>query len=275
MDVAAVARPSSVRDIRWAVWVLLALAALVMVYGLTRSGFQIGSITFAAPILFAAAVVHAAPVDRRFVWGTVLIGLVPAVTVIAAVLPDVWFDVVPGDWKNATPLLMELGDPARLIARVLGFVGLGLLGLALGGVRTLVSAVILGLAVVLAIMNVVRFLGQPIEGLTTLDVARTIAFSLMYFVGWAFVFAAALESRRTLMAIGTGLTFALIAFDGLQDWWLALPRGPVDALLLVTGVLGLLGWVLMIASPLRGELSGLEVAPPAEALLDERPAELE
>jgi hypothetical protein len=256
MSVAAAARPGSMRDIRWPVWVLVALAALVVVYGLTQSGLQIGSFTFAAPLLFAAAVVYVAPADRRFTWAAVLIALMPVVLIITGWLPDFWFDTVPGDWKNATPLLMDLGDLAVQIARVLGFVGLALLGLALGSVRTLASAAIIGIGLLFAVFQMVGFLGSPIEGMPIDLTVRSLVFPTLYIVGWAFVFAAALESRRTLMTVGTGLTFALIAFDRLQDWWLALPRGPLDALLLLTGALGLLGWALIILAPLRGELNG-------------------
>jgi hypothetical protein len=256
MGVVAVARPSSMRDIKWAVWVLLALAALVMAYSLIQSGPHIGVITFAAPLIFAAAVVYVAPADRRFAWAAVLIALGPAVASIAGWLPDFWFDTVPGDWKNATPLLIDLGNTAQDVARVLGFAGLGLLGLALGGVRTLVSAAIIGVALLFSFIQVADFLGTQIEGMPIDMTVQSIVFPTLYMLGWAFVFAAALESRRPLMLAGTGLLVALIVFDRLQDWWLAMPGGPLDALLLATGILSLIGWVLMTASPLRGELSG-------------------
>jgi hypothetical protein len=256
MGVAVVARPGSMRDIKWPVWALLALAALVMAYGFVQSGPHLSTVTFAAPLLFAAAVVYVAPSDRRFVWAAVLMALPPVVAVTTAWLPDFWFDTVPGDWKNATPLLMDLGNVAQDVARVLGFVGLGLLGLALGGVRTLVSAAIIGTGLVFSVVQVADLLGTQLEGMPIDVTARSILFPTLYILGWAFVFAAALESRRTLMLAGTGLVFALIAFDRLQDWWLGLPQGLLDALLLLTGTIGLIGWALIILSPLRGELSG-------------------
>jgi hypothetical protein len=258
MGVVAVARPSSMRDIRWPVWALLALAAVVMAHSFMQAGPHLSIVTFAAPLLFAAAVVYLAPPDKRFVWAAVLIAIQPAVVVITAWLPDFWFDTVPGDWKNATPLLMDLGSAAVQIARVLEFIGLALLGLAMGGVRTRASAAIIGAGVlfaVLAVADSIQFLTSQ-EGLPIDMTVRSIAFPPLNILLWAFVFAAALESRRMLMAAGTGLLFALIGFDRLQDWWLALPSGPLDALVLVTGMISVIGWALVILSPLRGELSG-------------------
>lgn len=256
MGVAVVARPGSMRDIKWPVWALLALAALVMAYGFVQSGPHLSTVTFAAPLLFAAAVVYVAPSDRRFVWAAVLMALPPVVAATTAWLPDFWFDTVPGDWKNATPLLMDLGNVAQDVARVLGFVGLGLLGLALGGVRTLVSAAIVAVALLFSVLHVVGFLGNQIEGSPIDLTVRSIAFPTLFIVGWAFVLAAALESRRKMLAAGAGLVFALIAFDRLQDWWLALPEGPLNMLLAAAGTLAFIGWALLILSPLRGELSG-------------------
>lgn len=255
MSVLAVARPGSLRDIGWPVWVLIALAAVVMVYGFVQSGLDIGRLSFAAPILFAAAVAYAKPSDRRFLWGAVLIAVAPVVGVVTAVLPDLWFDAVPGDWKNATPLLMDLGHLARVIAQVLGFVGLGLLGLALGGIRTVLSmAIIVGGILVAAVVDV-RSLPIGTEEWPIDLVVRSAAFPLLYAGGWAFVCAAALESRRRLMLIGTGLIFALILVDYLQALWLTTPDAALTLFLLVTSSLHLVGWVLVIVAALRGELN--------------------
>ena len=261
MSVLAVARPSSMRDMKWPVWVLLALAALVMAYSVIQYGLHLSTLAFAAPLLFAAAVVYVAPSDKRFAWAAVLIALQPAVAIIAAWLPNFWFDTVPGDWKNATPLLMDLGNIAQDVARLLLFAGLGLLGLALGGVRTLVSAAIIGVGVLFSIFQAAEFLGTQIDGMPIEMTVQSIVFPTLYIVGWAFVFAAALESRRPLMLAGTGLLVALIVFDRLQDWWLAMPQGNVNALLVGTAMLSVLAAVLMILSPLRGELNGTPSRP--------------
>ena len=101
-------------------------------------------------------------------------------------------------------------------------------------------------------MNLMRFLGQPIvESLSTLQIAQTIVFSMIYGVGWAFVFAAALESRRALTSIGFGLIVAVIAFDYI-DLYQAVPG---DVLLVGIAVVNLIGWALVIAAALRGELN--------------------
>lgn len=255
MIVQAVGRPSSLRDIPWPTWVLLALAALVLVRGFTQPVFApVGTLTFAAPLLFAAAVVYVAPADRRFVWAAILLAVSPAAFLIGGTLPDVWFDMAPGDWKNATPLLMDLADIARQIANVLTLVGLGLLGLALGGMRNLASAVILGVGFLFGALVAIRFLGNPIEGMDALSLAQTLVFPVLLAIGWAFVFAAALESRRRLMLVGTGLLFAILAV-GYTELPETLFSSGLDVLFTALAVVNLVGWALLIVAALRGELT--------------------
>ena len=254
MTVAAVARPSSLRDVAWATWILLALGGLMVLYVFTQpGGLALGTFSFVAPVFFAAAVIYAAPMDRRFVWGAVLIALAPAVWFIAGVLPDAWFAVVPGDWKNATPLLMELGDLAHPIAQVFGYIGLGLFGVALGGVRTILSVAIIGAGLLLGALRVVEFLGNPIESMPIDITVRSIVFPLLYAGGWAFVFAATLESRRILTIVGTGLLFADVVINVVLGLWPS--YDPDGTVLLIYSVPVLAGWILLIAAALRGELN--------------------
>jgi hypothetical protein len=255
MSVAPAVLLGNVRAIPRIARVLLVVGVLMLVYAVTRpAGATLATLAFTAPVFFAAAVAYAAPADRRFVWGAVLIAALPAVIIVSAWLPDAWFVVAPGDWKNATPLLMDLGDPARLVARLLGFVGAGLLGLALGGVRTVVSVAIIGAGVLLGVVSAVRSLGNPIEGMPIDVIVQSASFPALYLVGWAFVLAAAVESRRALMATGTGLIFAILALNNLQYSWSGLQDPVPSNLLLATVLLEFIAWALVIAAALRGEL---------------------
>ena len=215
----------------------------------------IGTLGFAAPVVFAAVVVYLRPPDMRFTWAALAIAATPVVVLIANWLPDAWFALAPADWKNAAQLLLDLGGIARVLATVLGFVGLGLFGLALGGVRTFMSAVILAFAALVAAAGVIWVGAHPIADLPLLDLVRSISFSVLTVMGWAFVFAAALESLRTLTLIGSGLVLANTVINVVLLWWTIGPNVNTDLLALIVGIPTLFGWIALIAAALRGELS--------------------
>ncbi len=253
-----VARPTSLRAVPWTVWVLLALAALIVVRGFTQTVVQpLGTLAFAAPVLFAAAVIFVAPKDRRFVWAALFLAATPAVNLIANTLPGVWQSVAPGEWKNAVPLLIDLGSVAHDVATLLAIIGLGVLGLALGGVRSFMSVLILGFGVLVAVLNVIWVGAHPIEEFPLFELARSVAYSTLYVMGWAFVFAAALESLRSLTLIGSGLLFANVVINALLLWWSPGQGANTDFLYLVISLPSLAGWLLLIYGALRGELNAV------------------
>ncbi|MEO8626191.1 MAG: hypothetical protein ABI452_05775 [Candidatus Limnocylindrales bacterium] len=257
MNVEAVARPMSWRAIPWAVLALLVIAGLIVARSLSLNQFSpIGTLGFAAPVVFAAVVLYLRPADRRFRWAALAIAATPVVALIANWLPDAWFSLAPGDWKNAAQLLLDVGGVARLVATILGFVGLALLGLALGGVRTFMSAVILAFAALVAAAGVIWVGAHPVADLPLLDLVRSIAFSVLTVMGWAFVFAAALESLRTLTLIGSGLVLANTVINVLLLWWTIPASANTDLLSLLVGGPTLVGWIVLILAALRGELSG-------------------
>ncbi|MDL2334813.1 MAG: hypothetical protein QFC55_02130 [Chloroflexota bacterium] len=256
MNVEAVARPLNWRAIPWAALILTVICGLIVVRSLALGQFSpIGTLGFAAPVAFAAVVAYVRPPDRRFTWAALAIAATPVVVLAANWLPDAWFSLTPGDWKNAAQLLLDAGGVARVVAIVLGFVGLGLLGLAFGGVRTFMSAVILAFGVLVAAAGVIWVLAHPIADLPLLDLARSVAFSVLTVIGWAFVFAAALEALRTLSLIGTGLILANTVINVLLLWWTIPASANTDLLSLLVGGPTLLGWIALMAAALRGELS--------------------
>jgi hypothetical protein len=246
------------RAIPWAALALLVIAGLIVVRSLTVGQFApIGTLAFCGPVFFAAAVLFVTPVDRRFTWAALALAATPAVTLLANWLPDAWFWLAPGDWKNATQLLLDLGGVLRVIATVLGFIGLALFGLALGGVRMFMSAVILAFAALVAAAGVIWVFAHPVEDLPLFDLARSVSFSTITVMGWAFVFAAALESLRTWTLIGSGLIFTNVVINVLLLWITLGPDSNLALLALIVGVPTLVGWLALSMGALRGELSAL------------------
>lgn len=261
MGVAMVARPASLRAIPWATWVLLAVAALVLVGWFVKAGPQLGILTIAAPVVFAAAVVYAAPADRRFTWAALALAADPVIRTIWNYLPEAVFTYAPGDWRNAAFFLQDMGPIARDVASVLTIVGLGLLGLALGRARTRLSAAIVGVGVVVAIVHAILIADSfsamsypPGDSTPIVMLARGILISTLTVVAWAFVFAAALESRRKLMAIGTGLLFVITVLNYVTPLRETLLGNDWVALLTAIVAVHLIGWALIVLAALRGEL---------------------
>jgi hypothetical protein len=254
VSVDAVAQRPGWRAIPWPVWLLLVFAGLIIVRSITASGFApLGALTGVAPVLLAAAVIYMAPADRRFVWAAVAIALPIIVRIIGAWLPDFWAASAPGDWKNASPLLYDLAAGANELTKVVGLAGVGLLGFAFGGVRTFMSAVILVFAGVVAAANVVWVSAQPIDGFPLVQFVTSFGFSVLVVLLWAFAFAAALESLRSLTLVGAGLVLANIVINDLLLWWQ--PGAGTDAGLLVLVASGpaALGWVVLIVAVMARE----------------------
>jgi hypothetical protein len=200
-------------------------------------------------------VVFVAPADRRFTWAALALAATPVVNLIANWLPEAWFAVAPGDWKNAVPLLMDLGNVAHDVASLLAIVGLGLLGLALGGVRSFMSVLVLGFGAVVALLNLVWVGAHPIDAFPLFELARSVAYSILHVMGWAFVFAAALESLRNLTLVGSGLLFANVVMNALLLWWSPGAGANTDVLYVIVMTPSLAGWLLLIGGALRGELN--------------------
>jgi hypothetical protein len=256
MSVVAVARPNSLREIPWAVWVLLAIAVGLFAYMFTRPGFTpIGALATVAPVVFAAAVVYVRPLDKRFVWAALFLAATPAIGLFAGVVPDAWFTYMPGDWKNGTLLIRDLAQLAQDVARLLGLIGLFLFGLALGGVRSFVSFLILALGAAIALGNLTWTFSHSIDGFPLFDLAKSVTYATLHAVGLAFVFAAAVESLRNLTMIGSGLLFLNAVISAVLLWWTIGPDANLDLLSLILGGTTLLGWLALIAAALRGEFN--------------------
>jgi hypothetical protein len=266
VSVEAVARPRGLRTVPWLAWLLLVVGALYVVRGLLPPGFSpLSSLARAGPIFFAAAVVYMGPPDRRFRWAALALAVPPIVRLLANWTPIVWQQVAPGDWRNAVPLLFDLGSVAADVAAPIGLAGLFLLGLALGGVRSFLSAVIQAAGAAIGLADLAWFFAHPVEQLPLLQAATGVIYPTLNVLGWAFVFAAALESLRSLILIGAGLVFANVVINAVLLWWTIGPDANFDLLSLIVAGPLLLGWLAMTAGALRGELNAPAPAPGGRA----------
>ena len=266
MSVGSVAWQSSLRAVPRLAWLFLVLGALVVLRSLVQPTFApISAIAGGGSCFFAAAVLYVRPVDRPIAWGAIALAFVPTIAVIANVVPNAWFAIAPGDWKNATPLLADLAGAASQVASLIAVAGLYLLAIGLGGVRSFVSFLILGLGAALALANLTWTLAHPIEGFPVLELVRSVAFATLYVLGLAFVFAAAVESLRNLTMVGAGLLFAAAAVSDVLLWWQPGPGTNTDLLSLLLGSLMLGGWLGLVAGALRGEMNDAAVAPRSRA----------
>src|SRR5438105_730215 len=110
MSAAMVARPTSLRDIPWLVWLPLVLVGGLFISARTSPGSgPIQALATPAPVVFAAAVIYAKPSDRRFVWAALGLAATPAVGLLVRLIPDLVFSYAPGDWKNAALVLRDIG----------------------------------------------------------------------------------------------------------------------------------------------------------------------
>lgn len=235
-------------------WVLLVIAAALFVRVITSPGSgPIAALATPAPVVFAAAVIYARPADRRFLWAALALAATPAVGLFAQLMPELVFRYAPGDWKNASALLNDVAAIAGDIARYLGLLGLGLLGLAFGGVRSFVSFLIILLGVALAISSLIWTFAHSIDGFPLYELGKSLGYAVLHVLGLAFVFAAAVESLRNFSMVGTGFLFLNTVIGAVLLWWTIGPGTNVDLLSIVLGATSLLGWVGLIIAPLRGE----------------------
>lgn len=232
--------------------VLLAVALLYVVYRLTEGSFSpLDVLVGCAPLVFAAAVVQAAPTDRRFTGGALALAAGPALRLAAA--------LIPGAWLAAAPALLDVSHIALELAKVLLLVGLTLIGVALGGVRSAFGVVVVGTGVLVGLATVAWALGHPLADLPTFDLGRSIAIATLSALAWAFLLGAAIDGLRSLMITGAGLLFAIVVIEAALLWWPAGPGANFDLLSLVVGGISLAGWAALIAAALRDELSAARV----------------
>jgi hypothetical protein len=202
------------------------------------------------PFLFAATVTYMKPADPRFAYGAVLIGIGRGLTLFARLI--VTQPVFAGDFA------VLLLDVVQFIDFPLFLAGLFVIGLAAGGVRTRLGFAIIAVGLVLAIAKIAwswsTTLAPLAADLPLVDTAMALLEPFLYSLGWAFVAAAAFESRRRLLLLGS---LVFIALDAVLVALSLTNPGPEDDLsrvALVLEIMSLAGWLLLAVSPLRLEM---------------------
>jgi len=242
------------REIAWPVWLALGLAVVAAIIRATSAGASItGTIAGAAPFLFVAAVLYARPADVRFVYGAAAIVAYQAIPLAGQLLPN--------EWIARMPVLFDVRAFAITYDIALLIVGLVLLGMAVGGVRSRVGWLIVALGALVATVNIVRSVASlvelPLGDVLTLDLALSFLLGAGAALAWAYLLAASVDARRRYLAIGTALVIAATYLIDL----LLLPfdRGPQTdfaLLAIIFGALLALGWLTMAVAPLYGEVPG-------------------
>ena len=248
MGVQSLVRPSDLRAVHWSVWVLLLLALGYLARAFTFPIFEpVAALGAVAPLFFAAAVVYVAPSDRRVTWAALALAGGPVLRLLVG--------LVPGQWIASAPILVDVGHSAIELGNVLLFVGVVLLGIALGGIRSAfgVTVVVFGGAVALA--DLVWVLAHPVADLPMFELVRSIGFATLTAIAWAFLLAAAIDALRSWVIVGVGLLFAKVVVEAALLWWAPGPGTNFDVISLAVNGMALVGWVAMIGAALRGELN--------------------
>ncbi len=73
----------------------------------------------------------------------------------------------------------------------------------------------------------------------------------------AFLLASALDARRTWLALGQGLLFALTVAEAALLWLELGPGTSFEMLSLIFGLVAVVGWAFIIGGALRGEIPKL------------------
>ncbi len=121
------ARPASWQSMPLSVWPLIGLALLAVAARLGESFSPLPAVTLAAPFLLAAAIVYIEPLDRRFLYGALMIAANQAIILGSS--------FVDGALAFYVPVLLTIADFLRIAVPLLMIGGLVLFGIALGGVR--------------------------------------------------------------------------------------------------------------------------------------------
>ena len=250
-------RTGDIRSVPLAFW-LFAILTLAYAYLLvTERPIEAPSdvlslLSVLAPLLFATAIAWANPVDLRYLWGAAFIAGSDIEQLVELALTR--FANFDFNWgAGVSPSSFTWG---------LELIGAALIALAIGGIHERRNWLwpVLGLAIFI-IGDVengffwVNF-GGPLE-----EVGQSPLLVAMSFVGgltvltWSYLLGAAIEHRRWLFAIGSGIFVAFSAFNLVDEMVFGLfpppAEGGTSILYWPLVITSMLGWVAMIAAALR------------------------
>ena len=226
------ARPSGWSSVPLVSWLLLALAVVYVALVGRNEWFTVApTLGGAAPFVFGAAMIWAAPQDRRFVYGTWAI--------VAAGVMHLLVALVDLQSSVSMPLLADVARWLNEATWLLEAVGVVLIGLALGGIRTAVGWTVFWLGVAVGLIGVGWVTMGAATNVGPFDVLIAVAAQVLP-VAWGYLAAAAVDARRRWFAVGGLLMLMYLLFIILLHWFGPPPDTTLQRLEFGTDVVGLL-----------------------------------
>lgn len=234
----------SLRSLPPLTWAMVLIGLIYLLTSLSAGNRSVPALAFGiAPLLFAAAVTFVRPIDQRYVYGAVLIGVGRGMAVLAAYIAS--GRVVSGDLaEQAYAVVAFLQFPVTLV-------GIALIGMATARVRTRFGYGVVGAGIAVALLALAWYIPRApsADALPLQDVVTGAVFAALHPIVWAYVVAAAWEARRRALLLG-----ALLLFVALIAGALLVPLGPSTNLVDVSLIVQAIGWLLLAAAPFRGEI---------------------
>lgn len=238
----AAARPSGWGSLPLVSWLLLGLAVVyVALVGRNEWSTVAPTLGGAAPFVFGAAMTWAAPQDRRLSYGTWAI-------VASGVLHLVV--VLVGLQSLSTPLLADVARWMNEATWLLEAVGVVLIGLALGGIRSALGWTVFWLGVAVGLIGVGRVTMDAPANVGPFDVLIAVAAQVLP-VAWGYLAAAAVDARRRWFAVGGLLMLMYLLFTILLLWFAPPPDTTLQRLEFGADLVGLLALVALSYGALK------------------------
>ena len=237
------ARPSGWGSLPLVSWLLLGLAVVYVALVARNEWFTVApTLAGAAPFVFGAAMSWAAPQDRRFVFGTWAI-------VTSGVLH---FIVALVDLQSSSPmpLLADVANGLNDASWLLEAVGVVLIGLALGGIRSNGGWTVFWLGVAVGLIGVGWVTMDAVANVGPFDVLIAAAAQGLP-VAWGYLAAAAVDARRRWFAVGGLLMLVYLLFIILLDWSAPAPQTTLQRLEFGRDLVGLLALVALSYGALK------------------------
>ena len=230
------------RDRAPAVWLLVALAVLDVVITATQHWSDVPwTLIGAAPFVFAAALLHAAPSDRRYLRGAELIAVSAALALIAHLLADPILNGIPLQ-ANIAHWLREAG----WLVLVLGIV---LVGLATGGLRSRSAWTLFWLGTLVGLLGIAYITLHPEAEMDPMGLLISVAAQAVP-MAWGYLAGAALAADRRWLSIGAGLLVVGLLLGIWAAWFPPAGVRP-DDIHFGVGLIAVLGWVALVFGALQ------------------------
>ncbi len=207
--------------LKFGTWLLLALALVVFTQQISVSYDELAGVlpglAVAAMVVFVAVVFQLYEANRLLTAGALLLTVEPIVMLAVLLLWGTWN--VVGDWGDAVYFAARLAVGSAWIFTAVGMV---VIGVALGGVRTRLGWAMVGLGVLLAAVGVTQYLLIVASGgaasVPALDILLGFAHQAVL-IAMGYLLGAAVDRGFRFMALGAALQLlqvaALFALNGL------------------------------------------------------------